>query len=296
MSLSNLSYFLYLPFYKISKYFLESVCDHVSTRHSFYFKKIVFLISDIDFTLFVKGSLSKKGSIKIRKRFNLLKKIFPILGECNVYDQESIDQFILLLNPLEAARDPFLFSQLKLTHEISLSQKLIFLMRLFKGDQSNLQFRLQKRFQKLSYCFSLFHPKRELLPSDVSNLDFLIRYLKQNVIEEEGWAFLDFLILKTLRVEQGDTVFEKLWNIDIFDSREGIEFDSLSNELFFQNICWEFWGLCSQIPFIRDYRIATNYLLIQQANLLSVGKDRDDIEKYKEVTDHIIEQFQNFID
>jgi len=253
-------------------------------------------MSDIDFTLILHETINPKIARRIKRRFNWLKRLIPIIGECNIYDRLAIGPLAILANPFEVARDPFLSSKIKTESNSLLVQKLIFLQRLFKGDQKNLRFKLNKRFRKLSYCFDLLDPKRALVPHDVASLDFLVRYLKENVIEEAGWEFLDYLVLKILQVEQENNTYENIWNIEKLDSRRLSNISALQREMLLINISWEFWGLYSQIAFEKDHRFATNYLLIQKTNFLGLCENQKVDANSLQAMDLVIEQFQNFID
>jgi hypothetical protein len=252
---SNLAYYIYYPFYLLAKYFLNPLADHLSVRHSFYFKKISFLMSDIDFSLCRDKIVDKYFYKKLRTRFRLLKLCIPILGEVNFYEKEVIDEVGNLTNPLEVQRDPLLLSLLG-SRPVSRWEKQIFLLKILQSDEGNLKLRIQKRFKKLSYCMEFFSPKRSLIFEDIKSPEKWIDYLEKNVLDCEDRAIVEYLryfFSLGEKTENVDSILLIL-NLNLEVPKDFKKLEDSLQKLAIESLKWELWGVYTQLPYTKEMK------------------------------------------
>lgn len=85
----------------------------IYARNSYAEKKVKFLRSDIDYTVFFNDSSEIKNSIKF---FKLIRKICPLIGEVNIYTKPTLVLIeTYFINAFEIERDKELLSRLNIT-------------------------------------------------------------------------------------------------------------------------------------------------------------------------------------
>lgn len=278
-----LEYYLYIPFYKILHFLLSSEDALVHARHSFYFKKIKLLKSDIDLTFILKQQLEKKDRDHFKLKLKRVKMLIPLMGESNFIDIPNVPYLISLANPIEIKRDPILLKKINYLKNETESEKIIFLLKLFKSDIRNLSQGLSSRFGKISYSIGLLNPKREITKRDLQSHDHFFTFLSENFIDSEHLYFLENIFKKLKNELVVDHYFNAMWNMKRDDLVLFQEMsDSLSDplrKLIINNIRWELWGIYTQLPVIEDYTMALNHVLIFVENLKLLRDEDADLLK-----------------
>jgi len=123
-------------------------------RNSFILGSFTPLVSDLDLTVLLESETSAvlfdQKKKEVQRSLQLGKKLFPWLGEANVYEEKILPLIQLFANPFELDRDPGLrekFSKYpppKYTRE----EGAVFLLRMLEADYQNLLHRPDKRLRK----------------------------------------------------------------------------------------------------------------------------------------------------
>lgn len=147
-------------------------------RNSYIFKNLVAAKSDLDLTIIVKRIGQERVIIQ---KYNFLKKIFPFLGEINLYLKDEIENYISLANHYEISRDPKLKSYTKKNDRESDIEKIVFLCKLIESDQENLKNIPRYRHKKWNHHLNSLKLKSDI--SLVGLTDLLQELLKKNNIQ-----------------------------------------------------------------------------------------------------------------
>jgi hypothetical protein len=279
-----ISYYIYYPFYFLLKTFLGPYSDKVFARHSFYFKKIKFGISDIDFTLYSKSSILIKTK-GLNKLLPFVKKMIPILGEINYVDDKGIESLKAYINPVELRRDPELKLLIDEDKTPSIIQKEVFLLRIFSSDVKNMKKGLHKRIKKISYCISLLEPLEEVGPSDLKSVGHFIEYLKAKALKSNDSIVYDYLldlfqeensVQNSERLALVKDCLNKTWE-KILEQDEWKEVDK---NLVIEFLKWELWGIYTQIPTYRDYKALLTHVVIVSELLSKLTTEYDSCSNY----------------
>lgn len=107
--MNNLFYKL---IFRFSQKFLQLPGTKLWYRNSLYFNKTRFLRSDIDLSLYIGPSAEGAATDLFMKRYKLLKKLIPIIGEVNIYNNRILND-LQNHNRYELARDPLLIELMK---------------------------------------------------------------------------------------------------------------------------------------------------------------------------------------
>lgn len=97
-------------------------------RNSYFFKRIVPGLSDIDYSLIVKSDDEMIRGISL---YHSLRRVFKLLGEVNIID-DFVIQNISLMNVYEAGRDPLL-KKLRV-RDGRIEERSVFLTRMMRAD------------------------------------------------------------------------------------------------------------------------------------------------------------------
>lgn len=257
---------------------LRKLGDEIGVRHSFYFKEIEFGYSDIDFTIYNKNKISFNEYSEIRKRLKLSKALIPIMGEINCYEGEGINKLERLINPFEALRDPLLKKNCTVSDTKNEAQKIIFILRIIESDKYNLKNKMNKRFKKLSYTFSLIESKKILLKKDIESLKTFNNYIQENFIETESELITNYLNATLSESAMTNLKLRELLsclNINWDEFSKLKEKRELSDDLIVEIIKWELWGIYSQMPFIDDYSVSLTHVLVLGDVLKSITSSYD---------------------
>lgn len=288
-----IGYFLYYPFYLLPKYYLESSVSEISARHSFYFKRIAFGLSDIDLTLYNEEVATREERESLVTKVSFMQKINPILGEINYFEMEGIKSLEKFINPYEAMRDPILSA--KINNERGAKTELIvFIMRLIKSDFKNLAKRIYRRFDKLEYCTEFLSPKKKLAYVDIQTIGDFTNYLKKNIVDEEFHFVINYLKAK-LQFDSLDDYeeLELIWELD-WDNLKNLEnANSLTKEILLENIKWEIWGLYTQLPFLEDYNMTLQHVLVLKSVYESI--DEENNASINAGFDYILEKLNSYL-
>jgi hypothetical protein len=255
----------YLCFYIVKLRFIDLPMK-VWFRNSLYFKNIIFLISDIDLTFYFKIRPSKLQLKKIKKRYEILKKFLPILGEINIYYKEDVVRFFDLANKYEIDRDPKLIERLDLKIKgRGDAEKIAFITRMFESDVKNIRDFFKLRRKKWNFHFGQIDLsttiKLENTQSMYKNLKKLYSALGENYFE-----FINDILSKYEDNERYDQIYkDRAWvkylmvlypNRWIGRSFENgniekdlllfKDFNEIEKIVFLEQIKWEVWGLMSQ--------------------------------------------------
>lgn len=108
--------------------------------------------SDLDLTIWMKNPPSRQEQIQMRRVLRRAKKLFPFLGECNVYVEAFARRYVRWWNFFEGQRDPYsgsLLSAFERSEVISLpAQRSAFLLRMLDADKRNLKHFPRRRARK----------------------------------------------------------------------------------------------------------------------------------------------------
>jgi hypothetical protein len=139
------------------------------SRNSYQHKRIVPGLSDIDFTILYSLQHSSSQLKNFLSLYAQFKKIIPILGEINIYQQETLYLTEKWANPYELNRDPLLKKYI-IPRPKEPFARFCYLLRMLESDAKNLIYSPQKRTKKWSYHFS----EAKLAPLNQLQLNLLI--------------------------------------------------------------------------------------------------------------------------
>jgi hypothetical protein len=247
-------------------------------RNSLKSKNICFGISDIDLSLYVpEKSLSEIKNIVQKYRF--IKKVFPIIGELNIYKETNVKLQSSLSNAYEMSRDPQMsghkeFSSNRKTN----SSKTVFLMKMLCSDLYGLQnypyARRRKWLSHARHCnFEINQDVfnfEELLKNILSNLDLneQQREIAERVLlskkngEDLNSVFLEIEDKKTLIAlftiewvgasSANDKFYEELMWLEFLNENE--------KDILRENLKWEIFGIYGQYNQITELDILKKHL------------------------------------
>ena len=129
---------------------LENGSLRLSPRNSYVLGSFVPLVSDLDLTILLRGPIGDDTSQKIQSDLDDLTRIFPFIGESNVYFEQALDFLLDFMNPFELERDPELKSlAFKGPERLDLKTlAAVFLFRMLDADLLSLTARPRYRVKK----------------------------------------------------------------------------------------------------------------------------------------------------
>lgn len=288
-----IGYYLYYPFFLISKLSILGLKVNLHTRHSYYFKKILFLVSDIDLTIYTNEQENPEQLVSAHNRYRILKKVFPILGEVNFWNLKMLKQLVPILNIYELKRDPLLLNLLNETKSNNDDEKILYIIKLLRGDLKNLRNSPRRRLGKYQYCFEVLNPLTQLKSDDLNSVEHLVDYISVEIFESKYEGLLRKIQNLVKNNESEDLELNAIWNVD-YDYFEKT-YDQLKHkELVIKTLHWEIVGCVTQAPIkkadfnlIRHLTRTTDLIKkidpLNEANYLSL---------YDEVLNYILE-FKN---
>ncbi|OUR93623.1 hypothetical protein A9Q84_19330 [Halobacteriovorax marinus] len=272
--LSKLPYFIQTLPYFIAKVVVTTLIAKkdvkIWVRNSYVFNNIVCALSDLDFTIVVKEVVMGDKAVA---RYSLLKKVFPFLGEINLYLEDELKTFAPIVNSFELKRDPSLMEYLG--NQVVSSTKyeeLVFLCKTVESDQENLLSIPEYRVKKWQHHFELTGNQCDVSLSSLLNLlkeksqslgfdsDKFIEhyYTKNRTIKKDCDDFyrenLDkqsYILLYPFRWIGSSLTCDSF----IHDIEEIKSFSEDQLKLLEAQVQWEVWGLYSQ--HIHNLRQAT---------------------------------------
>ena len=272
--LTHLPNFIQKLPYDIAKNIVSLTLSNSTTqiwpRNSYVFNNIVCALSDLDFTIVIEDI--SEADIPVRK-YKRLKKIFPFLGEINLYFKKELNSFSTITNYYEISRDPRLKKTLPTPADSSnIYQEIVFLCKTIESDQKNLRNIPHHRVKKWTHHLKLINQKSEVSLEELLSLlakrcneleispteflkDFykLDRTIKKNCDDfyRENSDKKNYILLYPFRWIGSSLTCDSFFH----DIEELKTFTDEQLKLLEAQIEWEIWGLYSQ--YIHNLRQAT---------------------------------------
>lgn len=286
----------YLLLFCIVNFFCKCLGVKVYGKNSFYTKKMVLGVSDLDLVFLIDSFNEEKIGL-IRR----IHTFVPIVSEVSILDRTYLEDFVISLNRYEALRDPFLKDFLN-TKERPY-EKMIFLLHMFNADFSNLIGHIHGRREKWSGHLN------EKLDTHINFNQFLIVFKKASGVDQVGLSFEKYCIVKKKyslsdekRYFQALSENLLLREFLIFDFSSWMSFAVQSGEMSLQkkffceldvsllkmtleNVMWEIWGLFTQVYLLKDRQTLINHLdhIISLLNQLKAQDPRINTELHLEL-------------
>lgn len=290
--------------------------SQIWARNSYASGQLVYGLSDIDFTLVLFDQNSPCDEGPYLRRYELLKKALPFLGEINIYKQSQFNLISSLINRYELDRDPTLkaSSLLRLPQPLDEdAEKFTYLFRMFLSDRENLERTPETRIAK-------WIRHLEVVDADTSQIGSSTLY--QNLIgilvnlsgPDLKVALEDYLnlplIINNRLLDSKLIIFApQLWHScfrgvgNLQETLDQISEASFKEQsYFFTQLRWELFGLVTQLPMIGDkffqYHYHIPFLLLLLENLtcshLHESTRSSLIEGFKEVKRLLEHDFAEF--
>lgn len=249
--LAILPYWVALLFLKLV--FKLGLGIEVWNRNSTRCGSFIFGVSDLDLTLVHGGVCSPDF---IRHILSVFKKLFPYLGEANIFEKRHLPFILSKMNSFELMRDPQLYEQFSGHKNFSSAEKFVFIARMLFSDADTLRIDPRLRKRKWVAHFKLIGLE---LNDESVDFDFILKTLKELSLHSprieyslEKWS--------QLRLEEGFDIYKahlgegfgimaphcKLW----FHTEEDISYlknlTPIEKEILLAQIDWEFCGIYSQ--------------------------------------------------
>lgn len=252
------------------------------TRNSYVTGNLVYGLSDIDFTLYLRDLDFPCDEGPYLKRYENLKRFFPFLGEINIYKQSQEELIAKLINPLELERDPTLAQREILridpTYKTDVD-RFTYLFRMFLSDKENILLTPGARIAKWKRHFKAIDIDVSKLSSDnlySSIIEALINLSHESFRQTlEDFMSLPNSINNRLLISNLITFAPQLWH---FSFRGVSEVQAVVYQIsessfrdqnyFFSQLKWELFGLITQLPMIEDKFFQYHYHLPYLIKLL----------------------------
>ncbi len=225
----------------------------VWNRNSTRCGSFIFGVSDLDLTLVHDGNCSPDF---IRHILSISKKIFPFLGETNIFERHHLKYILSKMNSFELMRDPELYQHFSEQKMFSSAEKFVFIVRMLFSDADSLRNDPKLRQRKWLAHFKLIGLE---IKGQSIDFEFVIKTLKELSfqsarIEEslEKWS--------QLRLENGFDIYHahlgegfgimaphcKLWFHKEEDTSYLKNLPPLEKEILLAQIDWEICGIYAQ--------------------------------------------------
>lgn len=272
-------------------------------RNSFEKGNFVFGVSDLDLTILLKKPATKEELTYIRRVLHDHKKLYPFLGEINLYQEGWLDIFAPTLNYYERLRDSKISKRMQ---EISLKDmnvdKVVFILRNFYTDRVKLKTHPTLRQKKWRAHFQ----EMNLNVPEMIGIKELCNALKNILnLEEENWTKVLKAVKSGISVELNEenifsTSLPEYWKY-LFPHKY-LWFESKREEAikirgtFLASVClrqieWEIWGIMSQIMFLKSDGINIEIHLLRLKNLVEIidekSKIPEDIDRLLEIVESL---------
>jgi hypothetical protein len=245
-------------------------------RNSLAYDDIVFGHSDVDLTYYSENSLSFAEALEAQAILKRLKILFPHLGELALYDQEKLENFSLVANPIELARDPKLLQKIKTSsgdHEVTTAQKQVFALNWFKNDFHKWKENFESRSRKINRFVKLLQIESDVRPpsNEYELLNILHQTCWQKISDEHFKELISKIMSLPLHSDEKEKAlnnfyatnahlrslfmacFPQLWIgpslVHGGRDEDVASYSSLPTDLkniFKEQIHWEVWGLFGQ--------------------------------------------------
>lgn len=246
MRANSMFYILYLSIFKIYAWLLKQKHCEVSDvwyRNSFRLGYWSFGKSDIDITILI--SKSDRTIIEnITRTHELIKKVFPVIGEVVFFNEKLKEPLTQTINSLELKRDPDLMNRFALTKKTTDAEKIIFLHRFLQANNERFD-KPGLRIEKIRYLLeslsmttlnfsqeAFINTLSELSQNECSNFIKEYRYYSEINADFNSPA-------PTIA-----TIYCLFFNKICYLPFKGVLF-ALDLELLENTIRWEFWGCYS---------------------------------------------------
>lgn len=203
-------------------------------RNSLYFNQLSSFKSDIDITVFGE---SDKDIIRTISTINFLKKIIPIIGEINSYNQAEISNYQDYSNYFEIRRDPELVNYLKLNSTPRESEKKVFISRMLLANEKQIQKGIFNSTKWQFYFSHIQEPSPKIIEEvfrflEISSIDHLLTDISLNPIP---------IMSQALHQRNFDDFLNKVSGLT-----------PEQKKLLIDNLRWEVFGVYSQKYSIKD--------------------------------------------
>lgn len=285
--LRSVFYFPYFVAEKVTCYTLSLVGARVWIRNSYYLKTLVVGISDLDISVQFPVNPTVRQVSRIKKYHRNLKKIFPFLGEMNIYIK-SDENLIQAFNTLELNRDPYLKNVHSRNNSGTHYERITFILRMFESDRVNLSICPKYRQKKwLSHFKAIGEDKLEVIEAkDIIN--FLSSAVsKESSKYKEGLeSFLESGEFNFSSSRETILLFPHRWAVWVNVNggiEEGIKKLGLNldeRKIIQEMIKWELMGLYTQRFLLEDNQNLDFYLkLLGRMNSLVSIENREQIDE-----------------
>jgi hypothetical protein len=228
-------------------------------RNSIYDGNFVFGISDLDVTAISSMRLSEDGYKLVFNHARQIKKIYPWLGEINLYAQDDLKSISELMNPYELSRDKNL---IKLTSPLTtptIAEKCVFILRMLYSDRINLKHSPEFRQKKWKGHFEHLgiHHQGKITTDSIKAV--LVEMTGTNIIPVVDFFLNEHYIAE--RVCHLDTPLE--WGYffpHLFLLSQGFPIETenqMLKEIAIAQMKWEIAGIYTQRHWLgtEDYRV-----------------------------------------
>lgn len=239
-------------------------------RNSFIFDAIEPGFSDLDLTLYVPKESRVKSAHQFLTFANLARKIWPLVGEINLYLESDLELSLANINCFELNRDKFLVKRMNYKEKFDSVEAAVFLFRQLEKDIKNLALNPRRRKKKWSYHFrqiqilttDLPRPnfpelnENRIVESVVSAIVFLCG-LSHSVFSDELSENLDMyfeFLLKDVDTSRLRPVILKDPWLFVFSIHRAAYLETfpfllsdVQQKVLLLQIKWEIWGLKSQV-------------------------------------------------
>lgn len=248
------------------------IAGDVWSRNSFKQGNYVFGVSDLDVTFYLNQKVfTSRDFWMIQNILTRTKRLYPFLGEVNLYLADLAQEFSSSINYHERLRDPVLNILLPpIDPKNKLADDVTFLLRMLHSDRHKLLHYPHLRRKKWSMHLTSVLEK-EIPDDSVINFDYVVEAILCHVTNDDQLKDKlrgPLLMFKNPLYNDDEIYF---WGMPAFwkflypnrylwferdDQKEGWQ-DFLDAGLFpitLRQIEWELWGLMSQYPFLSDHK------------------------------------------
>lgn len=270
-------------------------------RNSFKLGNYTFGTSDLDLTLLFHHWPTP---VKLKKTLEILanqKRIFPFIGETNIYIDDEVGEFLSCFNYFERLRDPIFCDHFLSDKKSSQSEKTAFVLRMLFSDRVKLTFHPELRQRKWQFHFSALElPYTKLIKKDTID-SILSKWINTDI--SAALEILDTPNLTDDKIfgmdlpEEWKFLFPNkyLW----FHQGQNEKFDFVSDKPELRDVClaqirWEVWGIFSQLPFLVNNEEGLNIHLYRMSRVANALGDYELSAKVQKLQDLSYKFIKNY--
>ncbi len=243
-----------------------------SLRNSIYLPYFEFLKSDLDISIFTPPS---KKLISECKTLNKLYKSIPIIKEINFYFR--LEHQVKLQNYYEYLRDPKLLKLNKDKAVFVNEEKFVFLLRMYVANFAQKNFLDSRTIVKFKYYLNLC----ALNPSFSDEKELLKKIIENTIGNNQELIFKEVMyLLDGIRTKRNfEFIFQNSSNQILlsclfpqffyFLNPQLNRSDEYLKKIAFLQLCWELWGLSTQV-YLFDRGIEQVKIFKNNQHLLSM--------------------------